>query len=506
MKTKHLWLSSVLMTVCWPISAAGLDDFYRPDEVQSIHLEVAEKDMQSMLAALPERIYVPASFRWRDVTVERVGIRFKGNSSSNPNQTHKRSFLIKFDKFEDGCRFFGLRRVSFDNGVQFGSLFSEPIITDILREQGIKTHRCNYAKIYLNGKYQGVYVNVERIDESFIEHHLPDPNGSLFKVDMGGPGANLQFVGDDPLAYGRTFEAKSESAEKAADRLVDFIRLINGSEKSDFAAMLESKLELDDFLGVTAVMLLSGAFDQLTGWNPHNYYLYHDATHDRWRYLPWDLDVGFSETAFGRIHVLADWNAAWPVAPSGVPNPLMERMMADPDLLQRYRRAARSILDHSFEPERLCGIIDAKYELIKQDLQSDPFPHRRATVPSDQDYNDIVESMKVFVRKRYASAKQQLENPGPRPEIVRRPPGGPPGGLPPQIAGRIQQIQRRVREMQQSGQDMSPIHGLLQRLGPLLQQGRFAEAEKIIHEVLELVGETPSKRGKDSPRDPADGR
>ena len=114
--------------------------------------------------------------------------------------------------------------------------------------------------------------------------------------------------------------------------------------------------------------------------------------------------------------------------------------------------------------------------------------------------------MKVFVRKRYASAKQQLENPGPRPGIVRRPPGGPPGGLPPRIAGRIQQIQRRVREMQQSGQDMSPIHGLLQRVCALLQQGRFAEAEKIIHEVLELVGETPSKRGKDSPRNPADGR
>ena len=44
-------------------------------------------------------------------------------------------------------------------------------------------------------------------------------------------------------------------------------------------------LVTDDFLRTTAVLLLSGAFDQLTGWNPHNYYLYYDGKHERWRSL-----------------------------------------------------------------------------------------------------------------------------------------------------------------------------------------------------------------------------
>ena len=382
---------------------AGLDDFYRPDEVQSIHLRVAEDDLQRMRAALPERISVPASFRWRDISVENVAIRFKGDSSSGPTQQHKRSFLIKFNEYADDQRFLGLRRVSFDNGVQFGSVFSEPIITEILRDQGIKTHRCNYAKLFLNDEYQGVYVNVERIDESFIEHHLPDSDGLLFKVDEGGPGANLQFLGDDPSAYARAFEPETNSAKREQHRLVEFIRMINQSNASEFAANLDSKFELDDFLSVTAVMLFSGAFDQLTGWNPHNYYLYYDGKHDRWRYLPWDLDVGFSEVAFGHIHVLADWNAAWPVA-GQMPNPLMERIVADPALLRRYRDTARIILDKYFEPERLCAIIDARYALIKDDLIADPFPHRRVTNPEDLSYEDIVASMKEFVRNRYASA------------------------------------------------------------------------------------------------------
>jgi spore coat protein H len=475
-------------------SPAGdrLVDFYRQDEVQSIYLRMTKEDRQSMLAALPERVYVPVSFRWRDVVIDNAVVRFKGNSSSNPHQRHKRSFLVKFDENDKDRRFCGLRRVSFDNGIQFGSVFSEPIMTEILRDLGIKTHRCNYAKIYLNDEYQGVYVNVERIDEAFIEHHLPDANGALFKVDEGGPGCNLQFLGTNPSVYKKAFEAKTDSAKTSRDRLVEFIRMINQAEPRDFAAQLESKLEVEDFLRVSAVMLLSGAFDQLTGWNPHNYYLYHDAKHDRWRYLPWDLDVGFSETAFGKIHVLADWNAAWPVAPSGSPNPLMERIMADPTLLKRYRGEARLILDKYFEPERLCKTIDAKYRLIKEDLKRDPFPHRRVTNPSDRSYDDIVESMKVFVRKRYSSAIQQLENPGPRPKIVHRrrdgQPGHRPSGMTPQLAAKIRQVEQRARQMQQNGQDIRPIQRVMNRLAPLIQQGKSAEAEKVINEALKLVG------------------
>lgn len=478
-------------------AARAQSEFYRPNEVQSIRLRVADEDMQRLLAALPERIYVPASFQWRDVSIKKVAIRYKGNSSSHPRQQHKRSFLIRFDKYDQDTRFFGLRRVSFDNGIQFGSIFSEPIITEILRDQGIKTHRCNYARVYLNDEYQGVYVNVERIDESFIEQHLPDANGALFKVDEGGPGCNLQFLGDDPSIYKKTFEAKSESAKKAHLRLVEFIRTINQSKTSDFAAKLEATMELDDFLRTAAVMLFSGAFDQLTGWGPHNYYLYHDARRDRWRYLPWDLDVGFCEHAFGRVHVLADWNAAWPVAPSGRPNPLMERIVADPALLRRYRQAARKILDKYFEPERLCGIIDAKYELIKDDLKSDPFPHRRVTVPGDRDYDDIVGSIKTFVRKRYASALEQLENPGPRPKVQHRPAGG----LPRRLAEKLKRIERRARQMQKIGQDVSSIQKLMQKVPPLLQQGKADEAEKVFDEVLKLVGEEPGKLKAKSPPD-----
>jgi hypothetical protein len=503
-RTRMPWLVAVLTVAGGPVPAAdppapaakpgpaspgpademAVAAFYRPDEVQSVYLRVADKDLKRMLAALPELVDVPASFRWRDVSVENVSVRFKGNSSSGPKQAHKRSFLVKFDGYAKDRRFFGLRQASFDNGVQFGSLFSEPIITDILRDHDVPAHRCNYARLYVNDEYRGVYVNVERVDEAFVERHLPDPGGALFKVDEGGPGCNLSYLGDDPALYLKAFTPKTRSAKKDPARLVEFIKLINRTDPKEFARVLESKMEVDDFLRVTAVMLFAGAFDQLTGWHPHNYFLYHDRRRDRWRYLPWDLDVGFCETAFGRIRVLADWHAAWPVPAGGAPNPLLERVVADPVLLARYRHEARKVLERSFEPDRLCKAIDAKYALIKADLKADPFPHRRATVPGDRGYDDIVDSMKAFVRKRHALALAQLDKPGERPKAEPRSPGPSP-----QLAGKVQRIQMRVKAMQRDGQDVTPIVKLMQRFGPAVEAGKFAEAEKIADEALKLLGE-----------------
>ena len=53
------------------------DTFYKPNTVQEIHLQVREADLEKMRSALPERIYVPATFRWRNQTFENVGLRYK---------------------------------------------------------------------------------------------------------------------------------------------------------------------------------------------------------------------------------------------------------------------------------------------------------------------------------------------------------------------------------------------------------------------------------------------
>ena len=393
-------------------------DFYEREQVQEIRLTISEMNLKKMKEALPERIYVPATFRWRDIRLENIGVRFKGNSSSRPHQSHKRSYLIKVNEFKKGTRFLKLRRIALDNGIQFGSLFSEPIVTDILRDLEIPASRYNYAKLFINNDYQGVYGNVERIDESFIESHFGSTKGPLFKVHMPGPGATLSYVGDDPTQYKKGFEAKTKAAEKSYDELIGLIRKIDKSDKAKYERTLNKHLMFEHFIKTTAVMLFAGCFDQLTGWNPHNYYLYRNPITNQWSYIPWDLDVGFADKAFGNVPVIDGWNAAWPI-PGGPPKPILENIVTNPKLLNKYRETASFILEKYFKPEQLHSKIEKLYDLIKKDLINDPHPAKRITNPQDGGYDDIISSMKQFMQKRYRLARRQLDNPGPRPKPLK---------------------------------------------------------------------------------------
>ena len=394
---------------------AASDEFYKPGLVQKILLTISAPDMERMRRALPERRYVPATLRWRDILMENVAVRYKGNSSSSPRQRHKRSYLIKVNEYKKDSRFFGLRRIALDNGVQFGSLFSEPIITGILRDLDVPASRCNYAKLYINDRYQGVFVNVERIDESFIESRFEPPIGPLFKVDEGGPGCNLAYLGNDTGIYRKAFESKTNPAEQAYDDLIRFIQALAKKNPATYPETLGDILAFNEFLKTMAVMLFAGAFDQLTGWNPHNYYLYQDSNAGRWHYIPWDLDVGFADHAFGRIPVIEGWNAAWPI-PGGPPKPFLENIVSNPKLLEKYREVASQILETYFKPNQLHQKVDDLYALIKKDLASEPHPPRRVTNPKDTGYDDIVSSIKDFISKRYQLARHQLDQPGPRPK------------------------------------------------------------------------------------------
>lgn len=402
-------LSAMTLVAAMPPEAT--DSFFDPEVVQTIQLEIKPEDLDRLQRALPQRICVPGTFRWNEVALCPVGIRYKGNSSSHPEWPHKRSFLIAFSEFKPGQKFLGLRHVALDNGIQFGGLFSERLITDILRELGVKASRCNYARLYLNGKPAGVYVNVERIDRSFLERHFGPVRGPLFKVDEGGPGADLRYLGDDPALYRKAFELHSGKGPEAFRNLIEFIRAVDlpPANRGDPGRVLD----LDAFIKTTAVMLFAGAFDQYTGWSPHNYYLYQDPADGRWTYIPWDLDVGFADHAFGRVPVLEGWHAAWPAPVPG--RPLMEHLVSNPVLLDRYREQARVILERWFRPEVLIPKLRGLHDQIRTALTTDPYPPRRITVPSDTGIEEVLTSMEKFIRNRYALARAQLGAPGDRP-------------------------------------------------------------------------------------------
>jgi spore coat protein H len=393
-------LASAWVCACAPVANRPdrQDELYDPDVVQDISLTIAQADLDAMEAALPaEEIYVPATLVWNDVTLDDVGVKFKGNSSRGQL---KRGYLIKMHEYVDQ-RFLGLRRVALDNGIQFGSLFSERILDEVLRAEGVVASRANYARLTINGTFQGVFVNVERIDKPFLKTNFDgEDEGNLYKCDLGGSGARLDVV--DAAAYGTTFEAQTnEDTADGSDLLALATTLRDGTLDEVKAAV-----DVDAFVRLMPVMMLGGAFDQYTGFNAHNYYLYRDPASERWTYIAHDLDVGFADNAFGMVAVIDGWNAATPRPVS--PLPLVDRVLGDPDLLSRYRELARADLTAYFTPALLGARLDALYAQIADDLARDPNPAVRVTNPDIVGYPAILDDMKAFVQRRFDTATSEL--------------------------------------------------------------------------------------------------
>lgn len=382
--------------------------FFAQSEIQAIELMIDPVDRQAMFDALPDRIYVPATFVWRDVRLENVGVRFKGNSSSDPNGWWKRGLLIKFGEFVDGQRFLGLRRVSLDNAVQFGSVFSERLVADILHEEGIISSKANYAQVTINGNFEGLFVNVERIDKSFLESAFGNRDGILYKNHLGGPGSELSVL-HTKEEYGLSFEPKTHEDVADYTALMELAMLLRDVPDEVLEQTLQARFALEPFLKTMAVMTFSGAFDQYTGFNPHNFYLYDDPKTGQVHYLAWDLDVGFADNAFGAVPVIDAWNASWP-APK-IPRPLVERILSNETLRSRYRAHAERILESHFHPNIITPKLDALYQQAEPVLARDPYPPKRITVPTDDGYPSIVASMKNFMERRYETARAQLNDP-----------------------------------------------------------------------------------------------
>ena len=110
-----------------------------------------------------------------------------------------------------------------------------------------------------------------------------------------------------------------------------------------------------------------------------NFYLYDDPATGRWSYLPWDLDVGFADNAFGRVQVIDRWNASWPLP--NTPRPLIERILEDDGLRSRYRAYAADYLERHFHPDRVAERLADLWSVASIALDGDPYRSDASPIP-----------------------------------------------------------------------------------------------------------------------------
>lgn len=237
-----------------------------------------------------------------------VGVRYKGNSSYfnvEKSGSSKLPFNLKASHANKEQRFpGGYETIKLSNIFRDPSFVREALSYEIARKY-MPAPKCNFAKVYVNDKYLGLYNNTESVDEHFLKENFGKHKNTFVKCDPDwgaeefddcpeGDKASLMYLGDDPSCYAGLYEMKS-NGEKDWEKLIDVTKVVNQEPEK-----LEEALNIDKVLWMHAFNNVLVNLDSYTGRLSHNYYLY-KTPDGLFTPLVWDMNLSFGGFRFDGI-------------------------------------------------------------------------------------------------------------------------------------------------------------------------------------------------------------
>ena len=268
-------------------------EVFRDDVIPVIRISI-DPDSLDAIYANPESDHeYPASFSFDNGSVQEsiplVGLRIRGNTS---RQSQKKSFKVAFNSFERKQKFYGLEKMNLNGEHNDPSVTRSKICWDLCYELGIPASRSNHVTLYINDVYWGLYMNVEHVDEEFVDLRFGNKSGNLYKCLWP---ASLTWLSDDPDQYKfvhgdrRAYELKTnEEADDYSD-IAHFIDVLNNKPIDQLYEELPKLFNIESFLSAMVMDVFSGNWDGPL-YNKNNFYLYHNDASGLFEYIPYDLD------------------------------------------------------------------------------------------------------------------------------------------------------------------------------------------------------------------------
>jgi hypothetical protein len=392
------------------------DWLFDDTSLPEIYITINPEHLDSIFINNYSDVEYPAEFVFtRDAvsdTVSNIGFRIRGNTS---RASQKKSFKVSFDTFVDGREYLGLDKMNINGEHNDPSIIRSKLSWDTFAALGVKAPRSNHVKLYINQEYYGLYMNVEHIDNEFVEDRFGTDAGNLYKSLYP---SDLTYLGEDPDDYKkelhgrRIYELKTNEETDDYTDLANFIKFLSQSSDEDFENQIRDYINVDGVLRVMAVDMLTGMWDDYM-FNKNNFYLYHNPNSEVFEFIPFDYDNTFGIDWFN-----IDWSTRdinnWG---SNEYRPLTDRLFAIPKFKNRLHYYINILLDKHFNELTLFPEIDRIKTMIQTAAEEDMYRTRDYGY-SIEDFNNsytealgahVKSGLKEYITNRYNSAKQQLQ-------------------------------------------------------------------------------------------------
>ncbi len=317
-----------------PVTALpqACSDLYAEDVLPTFELDVSDPVWAALQQdfVLGQQVYRPAVFRQGSETVPDAMVKLRGHNSRCGD---KLQFAISFNQVDPAGRYHGVRRINLDHGGC--QVLEEPLGMWFMRELGVPAPCVNHARLVVNGRYYGLYVNLEHQNKDFLRR-------------------NFGAAADDGNLYKSGWELSTNEAQNDTSDLLPY-------RAATDAATLSTLVDLDEAVLEWAAEAVLPARDNywVFGWN---YYIYHHPTRG-FLFVPDDFDQAFPRSP---------GDESLPTLFPAVLQRPADVALADPVWRGRYRDAVRRAVA-AYDPDVLAARLDRSWALIADAAAQDPY-------------------------------------------------------------------------------------------------------------------------------------
>ncbi|MFK7731871.1 MAG: CotH kinase family protein [Pseudomonadales bacterium] len=331
----------------FPLQSDRSDEFFDRDRVLKVDIQMDDAQYQTLrfegrtmgdLLSGCFRDFEYTNFR-ADITIDGelirdVGIRKKGflGSLSPSRPSMKMNFAVD----DASATYQSMRRMTLNNNRQDASATRQCITYQLFRDAGLIAPRCNFAQVSVNGQDLGYYTNVEGVDEPFLRRNFEDAGGNLYEA---------QLAGFAPIRKD-AFQLKTN--ERVNDRSdLDAVISALSADDENLLPLLEQVLDVDQFLDMWAMEIITGHWDGAAG-NNNNYFIYNNPRTQRFSYIPWGTDGALSPRAGLTGSDFPLWHVSF----------LSNRLYNIPAMRERLFANVERLIEEVFDEEAITVEMD----------------------------------------------------------------------------------------------------------------------------------------------------
>jgi spore coat protein CotH len=387
------------------VNAQGWPEVFDPQHLWTLYLEISAADWDIIFNDETFEIERPAFFWAEGEEAQKlyVGVRRKSGDPLDGGDHVKISFKIDINEYIEGQEWHGLTKLSLENGDD-NNVLTEGIACNIHQMAsgpegyGYDAWRANWAKLYINGVYYGVYVNAEQLDKRFLQNRCWYVWHETWLYQYRGESNYTLEVGDDlnprspavdELCYSPFVHANPSSPLHPSG---GFCLAPDGNALLE---QLDRLIDVQGMLTMAAVNIFVANPDSLFTHGRNSHFLDFNLdnpleTRKRY-YLPWDVDAAMQRPDFN-------------IYPTG--EEYADSILTNPVFKAHYEQIMLDLINGPLSEANIHALIDRVEPVLTEAVAADPA--NQLGSPGVEGVAEEFDSIRAWYTARIANVREQL--------------------------------------------------------------------------------------------------